>query len=182
MRKYFAIVALIVALPAAAVGAPPSETGRHDFDYQFGVWNVRVSRLLHPGSPNSRWVSYRGTHTVTPLWNGRSNIGVLEIAGTSGSIEGLQLRLFDPATHLWRLSFASSSDGVLNPPQIGRFHDGVGEFVDRETIAGRPAIVRSISRSLSATSYRDEIARSFDGGRTWQLYWIALYQKSGAGR
>lgn len=173
MKQFLAMIALVVVLPAGARASSPASAGQHDFDYQFGVWSVRVSRLLHSGT----WASYRGTHTVTPLWGGRSNIGVLEIKGASGSIEGLQLRLYDPATHLWRLSFASSADGMLDAPQVGRFHDGIGEFVDRETTGGRPAIVRSISRSVSATSYRDEIARSFDGGKTWQLYWVAVYEK-----
>lgn len=150
----------------------------HGFDYQFGSWNVNVSRLTHAPSGAVKWVTYRGTHTVTPFWNGRANIGVLEVRGAAGSIEGMQLRLFDPATQQWHLSFASGSDGELQSPSSGSFRGDVGEFRSTEIVGGRRAIVRSISQRRSATTYRDTISRSFDNGRTWTTVWIARYQKA----
>src|SRR5579872_5935338 len=88
----------------------------HAFDYEFGTWNVRVSRLTRDAAGSTKWVTYDGTHTVTPLWYGRANIGVLEIRGSAGAIEGMQLRLFNPKTRRWKLSFADSTDGELQPP------------------------------------------------------------------
>jgi len=174
------IPALVLALCVAL--APPSNAaaardGSHDFDYQFGVWNVSVSRLTNA----SKWATYVGTHSVTPLWSGRANIGVLEIHGSRDSIEGLQLRLYDPSTQTWALSFASSNDGELQKPSVGAFHDGVGDFRETETIGGKSVLVRSESVLISAASYRDVISRSYDGGKTWAPVWIATYTKqSGA--
>jgi hypothetical protein len=165
-------------LLAAAVTAnvPPP----HALDYQFGAWRVHVSRLIDPGSPNERWAQYDGTHVVTPLLNGTANIGVLELAGPTGSIEGLQLRTFDPSTGQWKLSFASGRDGVVQPPSIGRFENGQGVFFDSSRIGGRPARVRTISMRLTETTYRDVTSYTLDGG-TWRPSWIASYTKMPGG-
>ena len=69
----------------------------------------------------ARWTHYDGTHTVVPLLGGRANIGVLELAGPQGPVEGLQLRLFNPQTQRWGLSFASGSDGEVQAPSVGRW-------------------------------------------------------------
>lgn len=162
------ILALILALVV---------TPAHAFDYQFGTWNVHVARLARDASGSPKWVSYDGTHTVKPLWHGRANIGVLEIRGHAGSIEGMQLRLFDPATARWKLSFASSNDGELQSPSVGTFHNGVGDFRSSERVGGKGVIVRTLSTIRSPTSYRDVIARSYDNGKTWTPVWIATYAK-----
>jgi hypothetical protein len=161
------------ALLLALVLAP----GSHAFDYQFGVWNVHVSRLVDARSGAAKWVSYDGTHTVTPLWQGRANIGVLEIHGPAGRIEGLQLRLYNPATGRWKLSFASSTDGELQSPQIGTLRDGVGDFRDAEIVDGKRVLVRTCSIVNAPASYRDVISRSYDGGKTWSAVWIATYTR-----
>jgi hypothetical protein len=150
----------------------------HSFDYQFGTWKVHVSRLLRQPSGATRWVTYDGTHTVTPLWHGHANIGVLEIHGSAGSIEGMQLRLFDPSSARWSLWFASSTDGALQSPSIGSFRDGIGDFRNTETIGEKTVLVRTLTTIDSPTSYRDTIARSTDNGKTWTPVWIATYEKS----
>lgn len=162
-------------LLAGAILAPPV-TPPHAFDYQFGTWRVHVARLLEPGSASPRWAQYDGTHVVTPLFNGTANIGVLEIAGPAGSIEGLQLRTYDSSTEQWKLSFASGSDGDVQPPSVGRFANGQGIFFDSARIGGRPAHVRTVATRLTQTSYRDVISYSSDD-RTWHLLWIASYSK-----
>ncbi len=174
------VFGLSLGLIAVAAAPPPNAPQSGGFDYQFGTWNVHVSRLLRAPSGASKWVTYDGTHTVTPLWGGRANIGVLEIRGAAGRIEGMQLRLYDPATHLWKLSFASSVDGALQNPQIGSFHDGIGDFRESQDVDGKHVLVRTLSTASSPTSYRDVIARSSDDGKTWTPVWIATYAKQQA--
>jgi hypothetical protein len=161
---------LIAAALLPATVSPP-----HAFDYQFGAWRVHVSRLLDPGGASPRWARYHGTHVVTPLLGG-ANIGVLEVTGPTGSIEGLQLRTFDSSTQQWKLSFASGSDGVVQPPSVGRFEDSQGLFLDSTRIGGRPARVRTVVTRLPERSYRDVISYSTDGS-TWHPFWIASYVK-----
>lgn len=162
--------ALLVALLATRVSPP------HAFDYQFGAWHVHVSRLLDPGGASPRWAQYDGTHIVTPLFGGSSNIGVLEIAGPAGRIEGLQLRTYDPSSGEWKLSFASASDGAVQAPTVGRFENGQGIFLDSTRIGGRPARVRTVVTRLTETTYRDVSSYSTDGTR-WYPLWIASYTK-----
>jgi hypothetical protein len=113
---------------------------------------------------------------VTPLLNGSANIGVLEIGGPTGSIEGLQLRTYDASTGQWKLAFASSSDGKVQPPSIGRFENGQGVFFDSTRIGGRQARVRTVATRLTETTYRDVISYSTNGS-TWHTLWIASYAR-----
>lgn len=162
----------LLALALALVVTPA-----HAFDYQFGTWNVHVSQLVRNASGSTKWVTYDGTHTVTPLWHGRANVGVLEIRGPSGSIEGVQLRLFNASTGRWKLSFAGSTDGELQAPSAGSFRDGIGDFRSTETVGGKHVIDRTLSTMSSPAAYRDVIARSYDNGKTWIRVWVATYSK-----
>jgi hypothetical protein len=167
------MISVPLLLASVFLAAPVPE--RHAFDYQFGAWRVHVSRLLDPGSTSPHWAQYDGTHVVTPLLDG-ANIGVLEIAGPAGRIEGLQLRAYDPSMGRWKLSFASGSDGKVQPPSIGHFTNGQGVFLDTTRIGGRAARVRTVATRLTETTYRDAISYSTDGS-TWHPLWIASYTK-----
>jgi hypothetical protein len=172
----FAIALTLGQVPGNAFGQRGVGLSR-DFDYQFGAWRVRVARLLDPASSSPRWVHYDGTHVVTPLLGGRANIGVLEVSGPSGRLEGLQLRLYDSANAQWRLSFASGSDGIVQPPSSGRFENGRGTFFSSERIGAFDARVRTTATQLSATAYRDVIAYSRSRGDAWHTVWTATYTK-----
>ena len=171
------LLSFTIALLATTAVSPSNQNttrAQHDFDYQFGTWNVHVRRFV---PAEKRWVTYTGTHIVKPLWNGRANIGVLEIRGSAGSIEALQLRLYDPAARQWKLSFASSADGELQRPSVGRFFGKNAEFFNNASIGGKPAIVRTESTVASARKYCDVIAYSLDRGKRWTNVWIANYDK-----
>ena len=114
-----------------------------------------------------------GTSVVRPVWAGRANLVELQVSGPSGQIEALSLRLYNPGSHQWSLNFSNSSSGTLSQPTIGEFKDGVGEFFDQESFAGRSILVRFRIRQIGAQSCRFEQAFSADGGRTWVTNWIA---------
>jgi len=175
-----ALAVTSLTVPANAAAASAGITS-HAFDYQIGTWRVHVARLLNPGAAAARWTHYDGTHTVMPLLSARANIGVLEITGPLGPIEGLQLRLFDPQTQRWNLSFASGSDGELQAPSTGRFAGDRGTFFSSERIAGRSALVRTQTLVQNASTYRDIISYSTDNGTSWQPLWIASYVKVATG-
>jgi hypothetical protein len=58
-------------------------------------------------------------------------------------------------------------------PTIGSFVDGVGTFYDQEDFDGRAVFVRFVITPLDADTIRFEQAFSVDGGRSWELNWIA---------
>lgn len=190
MRRYVALGALILAglFAGAAEAEAPSKSyasstsiqqplkerdGQHDFDFEIGTWKTHLRRLLHPFTGSTTWVEYEGTTVVRKVWNGRANLVELEADGPAGHFEGLSLRLYNPQSHQWSLNFASSNGGVLSQPTIGGFKNGRGEFFDQETFNGRAILVRFVISDITPNSCRFEQAFSDDGGRTWEVNWIA---------
>jgi hypothetical protein len=161
---------------AVKTGSPPAVTerdGQHDFDFEIGSWKTHISRLQHPLSGSDRWVEYEGTSVVRPAWNGRANLVELEVDGPAGHIEGLSLRLYNPQSHQWSLNFANSKVGSLGQPTVGEFKNGRGEFFDQEPFNGRIILVRNVWSDITPNSCRFEQAFSDDGGKTWEVNWIA---------
>ena len=156
---------------------PPSATGyrdvTHDFDFEIGSWKTQLKRLLHPLSGSQTWASYTGTTVVRKVWNGRANLVELEADGGSGHLELLSLRLYNPQAHQWSLNVASSKGGALGVPTIGEFKDGHGEFIDQETFNGRAILVRFVISDITPDSCHFEQAFSDDGGKTWEVNWVA---------
>jgi hypothetical protein len=147
--------------------------GQHDFDFEIGTWKTHLRRLQYPFTGSNNWVEYEGTTIVRKLWNGRANLVELEVDGPAGHIEGLNLRLYNPAAHQWSLNFSGSGSGALSQPTVGEFKNGHGEFYDQETLNGRAILVRFVISDITPTSCRFEQAFSDDGGKSWEVNWIA---------
>ena len=158
-----------------ASGARGSElaAGEHDFDFEFGTWKTHLSRLVHPLSGSTTWVEYDGTSVVRKLWGGRANLLELEASGPAGHIEALSLRLYNPASRQWSLNFSNSSVGALGQPTVGEFKNGRGEFYDQESFNGRAILVRFVISEIKPDSCHFEQSFSTDGGKTWEVNWIA---------
>ncbi len=180
-RSMVACVLMFSALPdqalaQAAAAAQETRTprdGQHDFDFEIGAWRTHLRRLLRPLSGSTTWVEYEGTTLVRKVWNGRANLVELVADGPAGHFEGLSLRLYNPETRQWTLNFSNASSGTLSPPTIGEFRNGRGEFYNQETLNGRAILVRFVIADITPTSVRFEQAFSDDGGRTWEVNWIA---------
>jgi hypothetical protein len=155
------------------LATPTERDGQHDFDFEIGTWKTHLSRLLHPLTGSKTWVEYDGTTVVRKVWNGRANLVELVADGSAGHFEGLNLRLYSPQSHQWSLNFASSSGGTMSQPTIGEFKNGRGEFFDQETFNGRAIFVRFVISDITPNSCRFEQAFSDDGGKTWEVNWIA---------
>jgi hypothetical protein len=158
---------------AGATTASNQRDGQHDFDFEIGTWHTHLRRLLHPLTGSTTWAEYDGTTVVRRVWNGRANLVELVAKGPAGQFEGLNLRLYNPQSHQWSLNFASSAGGTLTQPTIGEFRNGRGEFYDQEMLDGRAILVRFVISDVTATSVRFEQSFSDDGGKTWELNWVA---------
>jgi len=73
----------------------------------------------------------------------------------------------------WSINFSNSSVGTLGQPTIGGFKDGRGEFYDQESFNGRAVLVRFVISEIKPDSCHFEQSFSTDGGRTWEVNWIA---------
>src|SRR6266536_2250440 len=152
--------------------------GQHDFDFEIGTWKTHLSRLVHPLSGSTTWTEYDGTTVVRNVWDGRANLVELVVDGPAGHIEALSLRLYNPESHQWSLNFSNSAGGTLSPPSIGGFKNGRGEFFSQETLNGRAILVRFVISDVTPTSCRFEQAFSDDGGKTWEINWVATDTRS----
>jgi hypothetical protein len=146
---------------------------QHDFDFHIGTWKTHLKRLMGPLSGSNTWVEYEGTTVVRSVWNGRANLVELAVDGPAGHIEGLSLRLYNPESHQWSLNFANAASGTLAEPTVGEFKNGRGEFFDQETFNGRAILVRFVISEITPTSCHFEQAFSDDGGKTWEVNWVA---------
>ena len=160
-------------LLSALVLAAAARDGQHDFDFEVGAWKTHLSRRLNPLTGSNTWVEYEGTSVVRKIWNGGANLVELDVEGPAGRIEGLSLRLYNPQSRQWSLNFANRKGGVLSPPTVGEFKEGRGEFFAQETLDGRAILVRFVISDITPSSCHFEQAFSEDGGKTWEVNWIA---------
>ena len=168
--KYFLPLVLIgiYSFPVLA-----QRDGQHDFDFEIGTWKTNLRRLQRPLSGSTTWVEYEGTSVVSKVLDGRANLVELKVDGPAGRLEGLSLRLYNPQSRQWSLNYANINSGTLTTPSIGEFKDGRGEFYNQDTYNGRAILVRFVIIKITHDQYRFEQSFSDDGGKTWELNWIA---------
>ena len=146
--------------------------GQNDFDFLTGAWRIRNRRLRERLRGSAQWDEFEGVSVAQPLWGGLANMDQYEGHAPFGLIQGLTVRLYDPATRQWRLHWANRASGTFDAPMIGRFENGRGEFYNHELHEGQAVYARFVWSDITATSCRWEQALSADGGKTWETNWI----------
>lgn len=178
---------ILMCLPLAGLAQQSSDTsataaqraaerrdGQHDFDFAVGTWHTSLKRLVRPLTGSTTWVELEGTTVVRKVWGGRANLAELEADTPDGRIQVLSLRLYNPQSRQWSLNTANSRGGALGVPTVGEFKNGRGEFYDQEVYEGRAILVRNVWSDITADSCRFEQSFSDDGGKTWELNWVAV--------
>ena len=173
-----AALASVAPVPAraeapAAAPKPAVRDGQRDFDWLFGKWTIKVRRLKRPLSGSKEWYTMTGTSVVRPIWGGKANIEEFTATGPDGPMEAIMVRLYSPASGQWSLNWANRKNGRFDVPTIGQFRNGRGEFFSDETLDGKPIRVRFIISDITPSSAHFEQAFSADGGKTWEVNWIA---------
>lgn len=185
MRILAMPVFMLTAVGAATTSAQPAQSdpapvptvaerdGSQDFDWEIGTWATSVKVLRNPLSPKATWVEFNGTSVIHALAGGRANLVDLDITGPAGRVRGVSLRLYNVEGRQWSLNFANMGDGLLTPPSVGEFKNGRGEFYGTDTLRGRAILVRFVILDVTSDSARFEQSYSADGGKTWELNWVA---------
>jgi hypothetical protein len=153
-----------------ATAQPADRDGSHDFDPLLGSWKYHLRRLLNPLTGSNTWVEFDGTGACRKIYDG-AQIDQILVNGPDGPIEGLTLRTYNPASHQWRLYWANKKGGILDPPQVGEFKNGRGEFFAQDTINGKTILIRFEWTNLNTTPHFEQ-SFSDDGGKTWEVNWI----------
>ena len=182
---YLVLCTLSVTAPAYGFALSSSDTsrtsveqtrmerdGQGDFDFEIGTWKTHLRLLSRPLTGSTTWVEYEGTTVVRKVWDGRANLVELVADGPAGHFEGLSLRLYNPQSRQWSLNFSNSRAGTLDPPMIGEFKNGRGEFYGQDKLNGRTILVRFVISNITPNSCHFEQAFSDDGGKSWEVNWI----------
>ena len=161
---------LIYAGPSPMLDAQYSQDGRHDFDFYHGRWLVQNERLKERLTGCNEWERFSATQHCQPILGGIGNIDDF-VTEWSGGFRGMTLRLFDLRTRQWSIYWASNRDGVLEPPVVGRFENGIGTFYGRDQHKGQPVLVRFRWHEITADRAHWEQAFSSDDGQQWETNW-----------
>ena len=143
--------------------------GRHDFDFFYGSWRQRNRKRVRPlVQGDDEWIEFESWSRVGPILGGLGNVDTFDAPDFPGrpGFKGASCRLFEPATGLWRIWWASTvGHGQMDPPVVGRFVDGIGIFEEDDVLDGWPSRFGSRGRTSRPTSATWEQSFSFDGGK-----------------
>lgn len=149
-----------------------------DFDLLHGSWRIANVRLVSRLTRCDEWERFDAAGTCSPILGGIGNID--DFRPVSGGWEGLvgaSIRIFNPATDLWSISWADNVLCGLTPPVIGCFVDGMVEFFGDDMHDGTPVRVRFRWSNVTTDALRWEQAFSIDGGASWETNWIMSFTR-----
>lgn len=147
----------------------PSPIGARDFDFLHGKWRVRHRTLRQRLAGSSEWDEAFGVDIVRPAFAGLGNIGRFIRLVEGRLFEGAPIRLFDPSLGRWRIYWIDTLGQRMEPPVIGGFADGEGNFIGDDTLRGQPIKVRFRWSDITADHARWEQSFSRDAGESWEL-------------
>src|SRR5438445_4715550 len=129
-------------ITASATSSP------NDFDFLVGKWKMHNRHLNKRLENCQEWTGVESADENTKILGATADMdtySTTEFSGQEGKLlQGLTLRLFNPKTRLWSLYWVASNIGVLDPPVVGSFENGVGHFFAKDTFKGKPIIMMSV--------------------------------------
>ncbi|MEE1783840.1 hypothetical protein PUR71_13115 [Streptomyces sp. SP17BM10] len=152
-----------------------NNSGRTDFDFLVGTWDVANRCRADFLDPRSPWEEFPGVTRGSRHFGGNANVD--EIDFPTKGFSGLTLRLYDPARGQWSLYWSSTRTGTLFPPVTGRWADGRGEFFGDDEYDGSPVRARFVWSGVTTDAARWEQAFSADGGATWVTNWTMEFTR-----
>lgn len=157
-----------------------------DFDFLLGQWDVENSRLTRRLQECQEWETFSATQSNQALPAGIGNYDDFIAAAWRPGFVGLSLRLFNPQTQCWSIYWLDNhsgglqTDGLLQPPVVGKFTHGVGIFEGDDMLDGRPIRVRYTWRGVDTATPSWEQAMSADAGVHWEVNWHMRFRRRAA--
>jgi hypothetical protein len=152
-----------------------------DFNFLVGKWKMHNRRLNKRLEDCKEWTEFDSYDENSKILSGTADMdtySTTEMPGQEGKLfEGLTLRLFNPRTKLWSLYWVASNVGVLDPPVVGSFENGVGHFFAKDTFKGKPIIM--MFRWDARNKDRPVWSQAFspDNGKTWEWNWYNVSER-----
>ncbi|MBV1775163.1 hypothetical protein KSF73_05490 [Burkholderiaceae bacterium DAT-1] len=159
---------------------------KHAFDFLLGTWIIENQRLRTRLQGCTEWETFTAHQCNRPLPGGIGNYDDFIAESWRPGFVGMSLRIFDPRVECWSIYWLDNvsggldTSGVLLPPVVGRFEQGVGTFECDDTLDRRPIRVRYSWLDTDSPTPRWEQAMSDDGGKSWETNWIMIMRRADA--
>lgn len=152
-------------------------SGARDFDFLLGRWRVQNKFLKARLKGSNEWLTFEASLEVRSIIGGLGNVDQYKATLFGKPLEGTTLRVFNPQTKKWSLYWVDNWSATLQPPLVGEFKNGVGEFFTDDEYEGKKIKVRFIWSEIAGNHARWEQAFSEDGGKVWETNWIMEFSK-----
>lgn len=160
--------------------ATQTTDARHGFEFWHGRWHGYNRKLVDVFDPDcEEWIEFDGVCEAQSVLTGLGSIDtfVADMPGR-GRVDGLTVRLFNPATNTWKIWWVSTgSPGDIGVPVEGSWVDGRGQFFgdeERDRLEFKVQFEWTVSGPDSA---RWRQFFSFDGGETWKHNWTVEHTR-----
>jgi hypothetical protein len=138
------------------------------FDFLEGQWDA-VCRV----PSKDGWEEGPGTLTASRALDGLVSVELFEGIYHGGALKGLGLRAFNRETREWEHTWTDTLDPAHFHVWKGAFREGkIDLFAEWTDADGREVRSRLTWSDIRADTAHWQSARSFDGGRTWQIHWV----------
>ena len=156
----------------------PPQGAPDDFDFLMGDWTIDNRSLKARWTARPEWRLFASRSHCEKRLGGVANVE--EVIFPDQGSSGMAVRLFDPAARQWSIYWASSRDGRLQPPVLGGFTGGLGEFFGEDLDDGRFIAVRfRWQKAAPHGGPRWEQAFSLDG-LAWETNWTMDFTRKSA--
>ncbi|MDX1388252.1 MAG: hypothetical protein R3344_03630 [Acidobacteriota bacterium] len=156
---------------------PSLPPGARDFDFLLGDWKIHNRRLTERLVGADTWDEFEATLSVRSILGGLGNVDEFRANWNGKEVEASTLRVFNPSTAEWSLYWVDNLTAVVQPPVVGRFREGRGEFFAHDTHDGIAVLVRFIWSGISRMSAKWEQAFSTDEGKSWETNWTMEFTR-----
>lgn len=155
-----------------------------DWDFFIGRWHTVNRRLVARLKGATEWETFESTAEAHFLPGGIvGNLDVYKPINWRPGMVGMTIRIYSPETKLWSIYWLDNktggldANGVLQPPVVGKFTNGMGIFEGDDTLDGKPIRVRYIWSDITCDAAKWQQAMSPDGGKTWETNWIMQFTR-----
>jgi hypothetical protein len=178
-----AALGLSVHEAARAGGSAPAKSLSHarDWDWLTGNWDVRHSRLKERLAGSHEWQEFGGKSAFWTVMGGLGNTddNIVDLPGDS--YRGLSIRAFDSVSGTWAIWWLDGRNPThIDPPVRGGFDGDTGTFIGRDTLRGKPIVMRFHWRDLHGPRPWWEQAFSPDDGASWEINWRNWFTRTAA--
>ncbi len=174
--------ALGPAFPGARASATAgSANPADDWRWLVGSWNVHHRRLRERLVGDTRWEEFAGTSAVWQTMGGLGNFDDNIVGIPGGAYRGLSVRAFDPATGTWAIWWLDGRNPArIDAPVRGAMRGEAATFLGRDTLRGRPILMRFRWNDIHGARPWWEQAFSPDDGATWEVNWRNWFTRTAA--